>query len=145
MNQYVLLLKNSKTAVEQLHAGGHGVLAFSVNELMAIVQQQAEKMERMRIQADINIDIGQSLILAQEEIEQLQQQKDEAWKEYDNLKAEMEALGKAKDAEIERMKNELTIAVKALGHIEHGVLGVEDYCAIATGSLERIKASQETE
>lgn len=64
-----------------------------LKQFAEIVQQQTQLIERMRIQADINIDIGQALISAQEEIEQLQQQKDEAGKAYDNLLAEAEALG----------------------------------------------------
>ncbi|MBU7319005.1 hypothetical protein [Paenibacillus oleatilyticus] len=66
----------------------------------------------------------------------------EAWKAYDNLKAEMEALGKAKDAEIEQMKNELEIADEALGLIEHGVPG-QDAADIATEALDRINQADE--
>jgi len=128
MNQYAVLLKNCKTAAEQLHDGGHRVLAYSANELMAIVRQQA-----------------------QQEVERLQ-------KAYDNLLAEAEAQVRAKDAEIEQWRsakiqfNErkrlelsekqaeeaLAIAVETLEG--YAIMGLEG----ARKALESIKASQET-
>ncbi|MDO3682235.1 hypothetical protein [Paenibacillus ehimensis] len=86
-------------------------------------------------------------------VQQLQTQKDEAWKAYDNLKAEMEALG----AELEQKDFELSVLSKGTEdtlnrasqfeyNLEIAIEALEGYALVglegAKKALDRIKTSQ---